>query len=117
VGSYVPGTNRTGRPWQRLKARVLRASTICHLCDQDGADTADHIEPVSHGGAVYDIHNLAPAHIECNNIRGNRSVAEGRRLVAERKGKPARAGWYHPEHAPGCCPHSLDWGGMHWTTP
>lgn len=66
---------RTGRPWQRVKARIIRRDAgICHLCGQPGADTADHLLPVSLGGSLYDPANLAAAHIACNRQRGNRPV-------------------------------------------
>jgi 5-methylcytosine-specific restriction endonuclease McrA len=46
----------------------------CWLCGLPGADTADHVIPVSKGGAVYDLDNLGPAHGTCNYSRGNRPV-------------------------------------------
>lgn len=71
--------SRTGRPWTRTKARVIRRDHgICHLCGQPGADTADHLTPVAHGGPVYAMSNLAAAHVLCNKIRGTRPVAVAR---------------------------------------
>lgn len=73
---------RTGRPWTRTKARVIRRDGgICHLCGRVGADSADHLVPYSEGGtdlpsnlkAVH--HNVAPY---CNRLRGNRSVGVAR---------------------------------------
>jgi 5-methylcytosine-specific restriction endonuclease McrA len=70
---YVPGTNRTGRPWQRVKRRVIRRDDgVCWLCGKPGADTADHVIPVSRGGPIYDPLNLRACHIKCNRVRGNR---------------------------------------------
>lgn len=110
---YVPGTNRTGRPWERIKARVLRGSTVCHLCGHEGADTADHIIPVSHGGEVYDLDNLMPAHhapcptcgVPCNRVRGNRNADEVRLEFATSGRGVRRPGWWHdpPRRS---CPHS-----------
>lgn len=72
---HRPGTSRTGRPWQRLKARIIRRDGgICHLCDKPGADTADHLTPVVFGGPVYDPDNLKAAHVRCNRIRGTRPI-------------------------------------------
>jgi 5-methylcytosine-specific restriction endonuclease McrA len=66
---------RTGRPWTRVKARVIRRDGgICHLCGGTGADTADHLTPVSLGGPLYAMTNLAAAHTTCNRIRGVRPV-------------------------------------------
>ena len=51
----------TGRPWRRLKARVLAGSTVCHICGHDDADTADHVIPIARGGNNHPS-NLKPAH-------------------------------------------------------
>lgn len=114
MSDYTRGTNRTGRPWERVKARVLRGSTVCHLCGHDGADTADHIIPVSHGGQVYAVNNLRPAHhapcptcrVPCNRYRGNRNADEVRLELSA----PQRSGWYH-QPLQACCPHSRAWFG------
>lgn len=69
---------RTGRPWQRTKARIIRRDGgICHLCGQPGADTADHLTPWSQGGTDHPT-NLAAAHQRCNRIRGDRPVTAAR---------------------------------------
>lgn len=65
---------RTGRPWQRRKARIIRRDRgICHLCLQPGADSADHLVPFSQGGKDTDA-NLRAVHHDvppkCNRIRG-----------------------------------------------
>lgn len=65
-----------GREAQRLTALCLAAKgTRCHLCDQDGADTADHIVPRSKGGTD-GLDNLAPAHGSCNYARGDLDLSE-----------------------------------------
>ena len=74
---------RTGRPWQRVKARVIkRDHGICHLCGQPGADSADHLTPVALGGALYDMTNLAAVHHNvqprCNRVRGTGSIQQAR---------------------------------------
>ena len=38
--------------------------------------SADHLVPVSKGGAMYDDENLEAAHRRCNEWRRDRSVAE-----------------------------------------
>jgi 5-methylcytosine-specific restriction endonuclease McrA len=71
----VPPASRTGRQWRRVKARVIRRDHgICHLCGQAGADSADHLIPVAHGGSIYSLANLAAAHIGCNKVRGVRPI-------------------------------------------
>ncbi len=40
--------------------------------------TADHIDPLSDGGAEIALSNLRPAHMRCNSARGN---GKGRRAV------------------------------------
>jgi 5-methylcytosine-specific restriction endonuclease McrA len=73
---------RTGRPWQRKKARVIRRDGgICHLCGHPGADTADHLVPWSQGGTD-EYANLAAAHIDCNRRRGNRPIDVARAEIA-----------------------------------
>lgn len=79
---------RTGRPWRRFKARVIRRDRgICHLCGRSGADTADHLIPVGIGGRIYDLSNAAAAHHDvwphCNRIRGDRDVEVARAEIAE----------------------------------
>jgi 5-methylcytosine-specific restriction endonuclease McrA len=74
----MPSPSRTGRPWQRRKARIIRRDAgICHLCGLPGADTADHLIPYSHGGTDHDT-NLAAAHQHCNRIRGNGTIEAAR---------------------------------------
>lgn len=69
------------RPWEGRYARRLVAitlhtyGTVCHLCRQDGARTADHLIPRSKGGSD-DPANLRPAHQGCNSLRNNMDLAE-----------------------------------------
>jgi 5-methylcytosine-specific restriction endonuclease McrA len=66
-------TNRAaGRPWRRLRASVLASDGICWLCGEPGADSADHVTPRAHGGALLDPNNVRPAHLTCNLRRGTR---------------------------------------------
>jgi len=77
---------RTGRPWQRKKARIIRRDNgICHLCDRPGADSADHLIPAEDGGPEAEW-NLKAVHHDvfpkCNRLRGSRSVEYGRLAAA-----------------------------------
>lgn len=73
---------RTGRPWQRIKRRIIRRDGgVCHLCGQQGADTADHLVPFSQGGSDAPA-NLKAAHVDCNRRRGARSVEVARAEIA-----------------------------------
>lgn len=69
-----------GHKWRVLKAQVLvEENYICHLCHQPGADSADHVIPVSirpdlemerwNLRAVH--HNAGP---RCNRKRGDRPL-------------------------------------------
>ncbi|WP_432536864.1 HNH endonuclease [Kineococcus arenarius] len=60
------------RRWRALRARILAASDVCHLCGLPGADEVDHVVPVALGGAEWDPVNLAPAHGGCNRRKGAR---------------------------------------------
>ena len=63
-----------GRRAQRLVALTLATyGTLCHLCMEDGATTADHVIPRKHGGDD-SIENLRPAHKLCNERRGTHTV-------------------------------------------
>jgi 5-methylcytosine-specific restriction endonuclease McrA len=67
----------TGRRWQAFVAHVLTVKgTVCHLCRTDGADSADHITPISKGGHQFALDNAAPAHLACNKARGNLDLAD-----------------------------------------
>lgn len=73
--STPPTRSRTGRPWQRLKRRIIRRDGgICHLCGKPGADTADHLIPHALGGTMAPS-NLKAAHVACNRKRGARPIA------------------------------------------
>lgn len=71
------------RAYRRMRAQVLRESDVCIVCGHGGSDTADHIVPVSKGGARMDPTNLAPIHgvdgcptcgRKCNNEKGDRPL-------------------------------------------
>jgi 5-methylcytosine-specific restriction endonuclease McrA len=48
----------------------------CHLCGLHGATTVDHLIPVFHGGPVWDLTNMRPAHWSCNRRRGTMPLHE-----------------------------------------
>ncbi|MEU8086323.1 HNH endonuclease signature motif containing protein [Micromonospora sp. NPDC049101] len=57
----------------RNRRTVLADSDKCWLCGRYGANTADHVTPLSRGG-TNDLSNLRPAHKACNSGRGNRTA-------------------------------------------
>jgi 5-methylcytosine-specific restriction endonuclease McrA len=75
----VKSHGRMGRPWRRLRTEILAQSDICYLCGKPGADTVDHVVPLSVAPErAHDKTNLAPAHRSCNSKKGNRwSVVSG----------------------------------------
>ncbi|MEU8270145.1 HNH endonuclease [Sphaerisporangium sp. NPDC049002] len=76
---------RTGRPWRRItqQLRTSPGGDICWLCGHaidltlpaahPMSWTADHVDPISRGGAPRDPRLLKPAHRRCNSKRGNRT--------------------------------------------
>lgn len=73
----------SGRPWRRLRSRILAGSTICHICGHDGSDAVDHVIPLERGGTNR-LENLRPAHHtnpcpecgqRCNMTKGDREWA------------------------------------------
>lgn len=75
-------------PWGGRRAQAFTRLVLatygdrCHLCDHDGADSADHLVPRSKGGAPFDLTNARPAHHapcprcgrRCNGSRGDRPL-------------------------------------------
>ncbi|AKI28641.1 hypothetical protein GMA5_27 [Gordonia phage GMA5] len=71
-----------GRPkWGGQVAKTLTSLTlatygrVCHLCGRPGASTADHVIPRSRGGRDA-LDNLRPAHLSCNQSRGDMTLDE-----------------------------------------
>lgn len=62
---------RKGRPYRRVREQVLAQDDTCWLCGKPGADTIDHLVPISKGGSLLDKTNLRPAHFACNSRRGD----------------------------------------------
>lgn len=58
------------------KATLDRYGTTCALCGGEGADSSDHVVPLSLGGHPLDLANRQPAHLDCNRRRGELTLAE-----------------------------------------
>lgn len=78
---------RTGHRYRQSRATMFTLyGDTCHLCGHAGADTADHLEPVSlNPHQPIDPHLMRPAHgvdgcptcgRKCNQERGNREGIE-----------------------------------------
>ena len=56
----------SGGRWATIRRRVLeRDRGICYLCDQPGANEADHLIEVANGGSN-DLTNVASCHRSCH---------------------------------------------------
>lgn len=71
----------TSYAYRKARAQVLAESDVCHWCGHGGADAADHLQPVAHGGDPLDPDNLAPIHgvhgcpfcgRKCNNEKSDK---------------------------------------------
>jgi len=84
MGNQRPARKKprhTGRPWGRLRARVIAEETHCALCGKPvnktlkfphkRSPTVDLRVPLSLGGSQRDRTNLRLAHFDCNASRGN----------------------------------------------
>lgn len=83
----------TSYGYRKARARVLAESDTCIVCGHNGADSTDHIHPVSKGGATADPDNLAPIHgvkgcpvclRKCNNEKGDKPLSAVTQLVTSR---------------------------------
>lgn len=75
---------RTGRPWRRIRAEILRANPFCFCGERIDmtlppgdpmSATVDHVVPLSQGGDPHARSNLRSAHRRCNSAR--RDQADG----------------------------------------
>lgn len=81
-----------GSKRDKLRRRVLREESICHLCHQavdvrlphglPGSPEVDEIIPVAFGGSPYDRSNCRLAHRWCNRKRWHRPVAVAQAEIA-----------------------------------
>jgi 5-methylcytosine-specific restriction endonuclease McrA len=73
-------TRRTwgGRKLAQFRALVFATyGTTCHLCEQPGADTIDHLIPAYEAPHLeYDLRNMRPAHGPCNYSRGTKPLEQ-----------------------------------------
>jgi 5-methylcytosine-specific restriction protein A len=56
--------------WQQLRARVIAEEPCCRACGSRERPCADHIVPVSQGGAIWDRRNLQRLCASCNGRKG-----------------------------------------------
>ncbi len=83
---------RAGRAWRKLREQVLAGDPVCAICRLRPATTADHVVPVTLGGAEMDLSNLRPACAPCN-FAGGALITNARR----RSRYAGRAVGYPPE--------------------
>jgi 5-methylcytosine-specific restriction endonuclease McrA len=90
----MPDVRHTRRWREHIVPRIIRRDRgICHLCDQAGATTADHVVPRSQGGIDHPS-NLKAAHIDCNRLRGDRTIAWARAEIARRNTDALPSGYW-----------------------
>ena len=75
-----------GRPWARLRKRILTAEPLCRPCSKHGRVTAateiDHIRPRAQGGSN-DPDNLQPICHACHVAKTTAEALTARRAVAD----------------------------------
>lgn len=77
-----------GSKRDKVRARVLREESTCHLCGQwvdvrlphglPGSPEVDEVIPVTYGGSPFDRRNCRLAHRYCNRLRWHRPVEPAR---------------------------------------
>jgi hypothetical protein len=71
VSGMAKSDGRMGHRWRQIREQVLGTNNVCHLCGVPGADTVDHIIPLSLAPELaHDLSNLRPAHRSCNSRKG-----------------------------------------------
>lgn len=78
---------------QYVIATLATYGRVCWLCGLPGANSADHVIPISKGGAVYDLTNLGPSHRRCNYARGNRDAAGPETIIED------GSDYFTPQHS------------------
>ena len=70
------------RRWRKM---VLRRDPVCVMCEQDGRTTAatvaDHIKPINHGGARFDLSNGMALCASCHSGRKQREDIAARSVA------------------------------------
>lgn len=75
-----------GSRWTRLVREVLAEDDVCWLCGRAGADSGDHVIPVSvRPDLEYIRDNVRPAHLLCNKKRGAKPVGVPPRTHTSRR--------------------------------
>ncbi|AVH58671.1 HNH endonuclease [Streptomyces dengpaensis] len=76
-----------------MRAQLLSACDICHICGHPNADVADHVISIAKGGDPLDINNLRPAHgvkkcptcgRNCNGEKSDKLLSEVSTLKTSR---------------------------------
>lgn len=93
--------SQNGHRWRQARALVKARGEGCWICRAFGRPDAidyslpathpasfeaDHLVPVSKGGAMFDPENLAATHRACNNWRKSKSVHEVFAIARRRQG-------------------------------
>lgn len=83
-------SNGTAR--DKLRARVLREESVCHLCDQwvdvklphglPGSPEVDEVVPVTYGGSPIERANCRLSHRYCNRKRWHGPISIAREWLA-----------------------------------
>ena len=82
--------------YKRNRAQILIGQPDCALCGRPGADTADHITPLMHGG-THALDNLRPAHARCNSAKGSRDQAKAQAQRKRQREQAVNANAFFPE--------------------
>jgi 5-methylcytosine-specific restriction endonuclease McrA len=77
---------RAGHKWRQIRLQVLAANNTCWLCGLPGADSVDHIIPLSLAPELaHELSNLKPAHRKCNSSKGAKVGSQVQRHPVSRR--------------------------------
>jgi 5-methylcytosine-specific restriction protein A len=77
------------KAWRKLRTYKLSLNPLCQYCLPSrltAATVVDHVEPISKGGAVFDLENLKSSCVPCHS----RKTARGPEAGAARTQKPSK---------------------------